>query len=72
MKLFIRSCAHRPGLSANAPWIVTDALVKKFSLPSKFADIFMSPLKVKCQCHIRIDLTFKTYNICTFNHLSRI
>ena len=46
MKLFIRSVSLRPGLSPTAPWVVKDELVKKYSLPSKFADIFMSPKRV--------------------------
>lgn len=45
MKTFIRAKAVR-GTAACNPWVVNEDLVKKYSLPSKFADFFVSPAKV--------------------------
>ena len=47
VKMFIRARAVRGGYNFNSPWVVEETLVKKYSLPSKFADFFVSPAKVK-------------------------
>ncbi|XP_077978529.1 LOW QUALITY PROTEIN: tyrosine-protein kinase BAZ1B-like [Glandiceps talaboti] len=46
IKLFIRAHAVRAGTNPNSPWIVEDVLVKKYSLPSKFAELLLAPKKV--------------------------
>ena len=46
IKMFIRSSAWRGGYQFNSPWVVNDDLVKQYALPSKFADLFVSPAKV--------------------------
>lgn len=48
MRYFIRHNSLRVGQGENAPWVVEDELVKKFSLPSKFSDFLLSPHKVTC------------------------
>ncbi|XP_067654301.1 tyrosine-protein kinase BAZ1B-like [Haliotis asinina] len=46
LRLFIRASALRVGTTSTSPWVVNDALVKKYSLPSKFADFLVSPAKM--------------------------
>ncbi|XP_041365624.1 tyrosine-protein kinase BAZ1B-like [Gigantopelta aegis] len=46
MRLFIRSTGIRHGVNSSSPWVVNDSYVKKYSLPSKFADLFVSPAKM--------------------------
>ncbi|XP_077863492.1 tyrosine-protein kinase BAZ1B-like [Saccoglossus kowalevskii] len=46
IKLFIRSHAVRAGTNPNSPWVVEDLLVRKYSLPSKFAELLLSPKKI--------------------------
>ncbi|XP_063812221.1 tyrosine-protein kinase BAZ1B [Pseudophryne corroboree] len=45
MRYFIRHNALRIGTGENAPWVVEDDLVKKYSLPSKFSDFLLDPHK---------------------------
>ena len=47
IKTFIRSSAWRGGYQFNSPWVVNDDLVQKYSLVSKFADLFVSSTKVR-------------------------
>ncbi|XP_033905292.2 tyrosine-protein kinase BAZ1B-like isoform X2 [Acipenser ruthenus] len=47
LRYFIRHNALRLGAGENAPWVVEDELVKKYSLPSKFSDFLLDPHKVK-------------------------
>ena len=47
VKLFIRAHASRAGVTNTAPWVVEERLVKKYALPSKFADFLLSPSKVR-------------------------
>lgn len=46
LRYFIRHNALRLGAGENAPWVVEDELVKKYSLPSKFSDFLLDPHKV--------------------------
>uniref|UniRef100_A0A672HU89 Tyrosine-protein kinase BAZ1B n=1 Tax=Salarias fasciatus TaxID=181472 RepID=A0A672HU89_SALFA len=46
IRYFIRHYALRLGMAENAPWVVEDELVKKYSLPSKFSDFLLDPHKV--------------------------
>lgn len=46
LRYFIRHNALRAGTGENAPWVVEDELVKKYSLPSKFSDFLLDPYKV--------------------------
>lgn len=46
VRLFIRSFAVRSGNYSTSPWVVSDDLVKKYALPSKFADFLISPTKM--------------------------
>ena len=46
MRLFIRVSAVRSGTLATSPWVVNKGLVKEHKLQSKFADLFLSPMKV--------------------------
>ncbi|XP_025067151.1 tyrosine-protein kinase BAZ1B isoform X1 [Alligator sinensis] len=45
LRYFIRHNALRAGTGENAPWVVEDELVKKYSLPSKFSDFLLDPHK---------------------------
>ncbi|XP_069801623.1 tyrosine-protein kinase BAZ1B isoform X2 [Dendropsophus ebraccatus] len=45
LRYFIRHYALRLGIGENAPWVVEDELVKKYSLPSKFSDFLLDPHK---------------------------
>ncbi|XP_066189214.1 tyrosine-protein kinase BAZ1B isoform X2 [Sylvia atricapilla] len=45
LRYFIRHNALRAGTCENAPWVVEDELVKKYSLPSKFSDFLLDPHK---------------------------
>uniref|UniRef100_A0A672IHP6 Tyrosine-protein kinase BAZ1B n=1 Tax=Salarias fasciatus TaxID=181472 RepID=A0A672IHP6_SALFA len=45
IRYFIRHYALRLGMAENAPWVVEDELVKKYSLPSKFSDFLLDPHK---------------------------
>ncbi|XP_060115544.1 tyrosine-protein kinase BAZ1B [Heteronotia binoei] len=45
LRYFIRHNALRAGMGENAPWVVEDELVKKYSLPSKFSDFLLDPHK---------------------------
>ncbi|XP_005986927.1 tyrosine-protein kinase BAZ1B isoform X2 [Latimeria chalumnae] len=45
LRYFIRHNSLRMGSGENAPWVVEDELVKKYSLPSKFSDFLLDPLK---------------------------
>ncbi|XP_038615111.1 tyrosine-protein kinase BAZ1B isoform X2 [Tachyglossus aculeatus] len=45
LRYFIRHNALRAGMGENAPWVVEDQLVKKYSLPSKFSDFLLDPYK---------------------------
>uniref|UniRef100_A0A8C0SCN7 Tyrosine-protein kinase BAZ1B n=1 Tax=Canis lupus familiaris TaxID=9615 RepID=A0A8C0SCN7_CANLF len=45
LRYFIRHNALRAGTGENAPWVVEDELVKKYSLPSKFSDFLLDPYK---------------------------
>ncbi|XP_053131210.1 tyrosine-protein kinase BAZ1B [Hemicordylus capensis] len=45
LRYFIRHSALRAGTGENAPWVVEDELVKKYSLPSKFSDFLLDPHK---------------------------
>ncbi|XP_048225034.1 tyrosine-protein kinase BAZ1B [Perognathus longimembris pacificus] len=45
VRYFIRHNALRAGTGENAPWVVEDELVKKYSLPSKFNDFLLDPYK---------------------------
>ncbi|KAK1158364.1 tyrosine-protein kinase BAZ1B-like isoform X1 [Acipenser oxyrinchus oxyrinchus] len=45
LRYFIRHNALRLGAGENAPWVVEDELVKKYSLPSKFSDFLLDPHK---------------------------
>lgn len=47
LRYFIRHNALRAGTGENAPWVVEDELVKKYSLPSKFSDFLLDPYKVR-------------------------
>lgn len=47
LRYFIRHNALRAGTCENAPWVVEDELVKKYSLPSKFSDFLLDPHKVR-------------------------
>lgn len=46
LRLFIRVSALRSGTTATSPWVVNADLVKQYKLVSKFADFFLSPVKV--------------------------
>ena len=46
VRLFIRAYAVRSGSTSTSPWVVDEPLVKKYALPSKFADFLLSPSKV--------------------------
>lgn len=46
LRYFIRHNSLRIGTGENAPWVVEDDLVKKYSLPSKFSDFLLDPHKV--------------------------
>lgn len=48
LRYFIRHYSLRLGTGENAPWVVEDDLVKKYSLPSKFSDFLLDPHKVHC------------------------
>ncbi|XP_056414619.1 tyrosine-protein kinase BAZ1B [Hyla sarda] len=45
LRYFIRHYALRIGTGENAPWVVEDELVKKYTLPSKFSDFLLDPHK---------------------------
>ncbi|XP_072285050.1 tyrosine-protein kinase BAZ1B isoform X2 [Pyxicephalus adspersus] len=45
LRYFIRHYSLRLGTGENAPWVVEDDLVKKYSLPSKFSDFLLDPHK---------------------------
>nr|A8DZJ1.2 RecName: Full=Tyrosine-protein kinase BAZ1B; AltName: Full=Bromodomain adjacent to zinc finger domain protein 1B; AltName: Full=Williams syndrome transcription factor homolog [Xenopus laevis] len=45
LRYFIRHNALRIGTGENAPWVVEDELVKKYTLPSKFSDFLLDPHK---------------------------
>ncbi|KAJ1185002.1 hypothetical protein NDU88_001798 [Pleurodeles waltl] len=45
VRYFIRHYAVRIGMGDNAPWVVEDDLVRKYSLPSKFSDFLLDPHK---------------------------
>ncbi|XP_069767921.1 tyrosine-protein kinase BAZ1B [Narcine bancroftii] len=45
LRYFIRHNSMRMGMGENAPWVVEDKLVEKYSLPSKFSDFLLSPYK---------------------------
>ncbi|KAM5181394.1 tyrosine-protein kinase BAZ1B isoform 1-T2 [Mantella aurantiaca] len=45
LRYFIRHYSLRIGTGENAPWVVEDDLVKKYSLPSKFSDFLLDPHK---------------------------
>ncbi|XP_069617493.1 tyrosine-protein kinase BAZ1B [Ranitomeya imitator] len=45
LRYFIRHYSLRIGTGENAPWVVEDELVKKYSLPSKFSDFLLDPHK---------------------------
>ncbi|XP_072325430.1 tyrosine-protein kinase BAZ1B isoform X1 [Scyliorhinus torazame] len=45
LRYFIRHNSMRMGMGENAPWVVEDSLVQKYSLPSKFSDFLLSPYK---------------------------
>ncbi|XP_044139844.1 tyrosine-protein kinase BAZ1B isoform X1 [Bufo gargarizans] len=45
LRYFIRHYSLRLGTGENAPWVVEDELVKKYSLPSKFSDFLLDPHK---------------------------
>ncbi|CAI9561170.1 unnamed protein product [Staurois parvus] len=45
LRYFIRHNSLRIGTGENAPWVVEDDLVKKYSLPSKFSDFLLDPHK---------------------------
>ncbi|XP_030041890.1 tyrosine-protein kinase BAZ1B [Microcaecilia unicolor] len=45
LRYFIRHYSLRIGMGENAPWVVEDELVKKYSLPSKFSDFLLDPHK---------------------------
>ncbi|XP_048468337.1 tyrosine-protein kinase BAZ1B-like [Rhincodon typus] len=47
LRYFIRHNSMRMGMGENAPWVVEDALVQKYALPSKFSDFLLSPYKEK-------------------------
>jgi hypothetical protein len=47
LRLYIKANALRSGSQQNSPWVVDTPLVKKYSLPSRFADFFVSPEKLK-------------------------
>ncbi|XP_059141416.1 tyrosine-protein kinase BAZ1B-like isoform X2 [Physella acuta] len=46
LRLFIRVSALRSGTTATSPWVVNADLVKQYKLVSKFADFFLSPVKM--------------------------
>lgn len=46
IRLFIRANSIRSGQNPTSPWVVDEDKVKEFSLPSKFNDFFLSPVKV--------------------------
>ncbi|KAL5007746.1 hypothetical protein ScPMuIL_016552 [Solemya velum] len=46
IRLFIRAHAVRSGQAPTSPWVVDESLVKKYSLPSKYADFLLSPVKM--------------------------
>ncbi|CAH1786083.1 unnamed protein product [Owenia fusiformis] len=46
MRYFIRTNATRAGETQKGPWVVDDKLVKKFDIPAKLSDFFLSPTKV--------------------------
>ena len=50
IKLFIRSFGLRFGANGLGPWVVSEEYVKKYSLPSKYADFLLSPSKVRRYC----------------------
>ncbi|MEE6523350.1 hypothetical protein FKM82_022212, partial [Ascaphus truei] len=45
LRYFIRHYSLRLGMGENAPWVVEDELVKKYTLPSKFSDFLLDPHK---------------------------
>ncbi|KAJ8280315.1 hypothetical protein GJAV_G00053130 [Gymnothorax javanicus] len=45
LRYFIRHYALRLGTGDNAPWVVEDDLVKKYSLPSKLSDFVLEQYK---------------------------
>ncbi|XP_073421849.1 tyrosine-protein kinase BAZ1B [Dendrobates tinctorius] len=45
LRYFIRHYSLRIGTGENAPWVVEDELVKKYTLPSKFSDFLLDPQK---------------------------
>ncbi|XP_029468859.1 tyrosine-protein kinase BAZ1B [Rhinatrema bivittatum] len=45
LRYFIRHYSLRIGMGENAPWVVEDELVKKYTLPSKFSDFLLDPHK---------------------------
>lgn len=45
LRYFIRHNSLRLGTGENAPWVVEDELVKKYTLPSKFSDFLLDPHK---------------------------
>ncbi|XP_066455819.1 tyrosine-protein kinase BAZ1B [Eleutherodactylus coqui] len=45
LRYFIRHYSLRLGTGENAPWVVEDELVKKYTLPSKFSDFLLDPYK---------------------------
>ncbi|XP_071994176.1 tyrosine-protein kinase BAZ1B [Engystomops pustulosus] len=45
LRYFIRHNSLRLGNGENAPWVVEDELVKKYTLPSKFSDFLLDPHK---------------------------
>lgn len=49
LRYFIRHNSLRLGTGENAPWVVEDELVKKYTLPSKFSDFLLDPHKVSKQ-----------------------
>ncbi|XP_055899439.1 tyrosine-protein kinase BAZ1B-like [Biomphalaria glabrata] len=46
LRHFIRVSALRSGNTATSPWVVNTDLVKQYKLVNKFADFFLSPLKM--------------------------
>ncbi|KAK6190909.1 hypothetical protein SNE40_002675 [Patella caerulea] len=46
LRLFIRANTVRAGHTPTSPWVVNEAMVQKYKLPSKFADFLLSPAKM--------------------------
>ncbi|XP_005096072.1 tyrosine-protein kinase BAZ1B [Aplysia californica] len=46
LRLYIRVSAIRSGTLSTSPWVVNADLVKQYKLISKFADFFLSPMKM--------------------------